>query len=736
MPFSSSSSGFFRKIPLSVKVPIYVTFAAVLSLGGATLFGLAVAHKSAENQIISEFTSIRADQIQDIEQEIDGLRSLVSVLAQTGMIVEFINSTSENREDGFVTQNIDVIVEAYDLDNLYLVDSEARLVFAQNGGATVGQKLTQGALANAVSVALSPDSGRDNIGFGYVLTRRPAGVDDGRLLISKAVQGEGGDLRGALALELPLDEFAEALEKLGSFEESSYAFIIGTDGNLALATEKALAAKPDKLLRDVDFLQLIKGQREGSLIVEDQSGHQKIVAYGRFVLFGEEFISVAVSDYFVALGFMADLQLLMALGALASSVFVGVVTVLIIRSNLGGILAMNKAIREIAASKDFGRRVGYDRDDEVGQASKAVDDILESIENTLSDIYRSSTKTDEMASYLAQSAGSTAASAETMAAAIEELGASVEQSESQAQSNAQFSKETETLIADIKNSAKSGVGVVNEMVGAMDQINASFEEISKIIRVIDEIAFQTNLLALNAAVEAARAGQQGKGFAVVAQEVRNLAGRSSKAVEETAVLIERSAHRVKQGQEVSSRTKSAFDSIDAKIERATGIVSNIRSNSFEQAEGIRQIGQGMNDISIETHASTERAENLSRIAEDMLEAAEQVRLKIAELGMAITHVEDEVTDDALPDTFEYDPVAYFEDRVEQDEAVRAQPSFSEPEVTPTADLPVTYEEPITVEEPDEDSSEKIAHLSVPRRNSDANSRKDQVDLDSRGIGDF
>ena len=110
------------------------------------------------------------------------------------------------------------------------------------------------------------------------------------------------------------------------------------------------------------------------------------------------------------------------------------------------------------------------------------------------------------------------------------------------------------------------------MVDSMDRIKQSSADIAKIIKVIDEIAFQTNLLALNAAVEAARAGQHGRGFAVVAAEVRNLAGRSAKAAQETSELIVGSSKRVEAGVEVSNQAREAFDKIADDIAQVTDLV--------------------------------------------------------------------------------------------------------------------------------------------------------------------
>jgi methyl-accepting chemotaxis protein/methyl-accepting chemotaxis protein-1 (serine sensor receptor) len=235
------------------------------------------------------------------------------------------------------------------------------------------------------------------------------------------------------------------------------------------------------------------------------------------------------------------------------------------------------------------------------------------------------------ASQLAQAAAQVASSSMAFsqsssenAAALEETSASVEEISSMAQRNTENSGRAAGLVShSVTQFAETNVAL-DQMVGAMDEINASSKKISKIIKVIDEIAFQTNILALNAAVEAARAGESGMGFAVVADEVRNLAQRSAKAAQDTASLIEESMSKSESGKSRVDTVAKAIRAVTGEAAQVKTLVDEVSVGSREQATGLGQIGRAVTQM--------ERAgQTTAATAEEGAAAAEQLTAQAATL---------------------------------------------------------------------------------------------------------
>jgi len=210
------------------------------------------------------------------------------------------------------------------------------------------------------------------------------------------------------------------------------------------------------------------------------------------------------------------------------------------------------------------------------------------------------------------------------AASLEEISSSLNEMSSQTKLNAENANQVNTLSSEARNAAEEGNSQMERMVTAMAEINTAGQNINKIIKVIDEIAFQTNLLALNAAVEAARAGQHGKGFAVVAEEVRNLAARSAKAASETGELIAGTVDKTQNGVEIANQTAKSLEKIYGGVSKVSDLAEDIATASNEQASGIGQINQGLGQIDRVIQQNTATAEESASAAEELSSQAAEL----------------------------------------------------------------------------------------------------------------
>lgn len=219
------------------------------------------------------------------------------------------------------------------------------------------------------------------------------------------------------------------------------------------------------------------------------------------------------------------------------------------------------------------------------------------------------------------------------ASAIQQLTASISEIAGQTKDNALNADHANKLATSAKEYSIKGNEQMKRMVDSMADINESSSSISRIIKVIDDIAFQTNILALNAAVEAARAGIHGKGFAVVAEEVRNLAARSSTAANETTALIEGSVIKVQTGTKIANETAEALKEIEGSVEKTANLVIEIAKASNEQATGIHQINKGIEQVASVVQNNSATAEESAAASEELSSQADLLKQMVLRFNL-------------------------------------------------------------------------------------------------------
>lgn len=463
-----------------------------------------------------------------------------------------------------------------------------------------------------------------------------------------------GQIFGALSGDLYLDNLIEDVLKtqIGGF---GYAFMLNSAGESVI--------HPNKEQINTSLSDVLKDN--GKVWSQIKNGDKKIISY---TFNGEKKMLYAAHiptlDWYLAItaseaDIYAPLQKqLWTTGTLALiSLIIGLAIIWYLVHDFTTPLKKTVEIMEKIGTGDISQRLNLKRKDEFGEMARSIDAHVDHLEqgvvaslqklsqgdisfcaeptcsedvvgtalsqtitglnDLITTVHRSGEQISVGSSQVAETSQELSQGATQQASALEEISSSMQQIGSQVQHNANNAANASELANETKSAAEKGNASMESMMTAMEEINQSGMNISKIIKVIDEIAFQTNLLALNAAVEAARAGQHGKGFAVVAEEVRNLAARSAKAAQETTELIEGSVRKADNGVQIAITTAEALREITDSATKVTDLVNEIAAASKEQADGVSQISQGLGQIDQVTQKNTARAEEGAATAEEL-----------------------------------------------------------------------------------------------------------------------
>lgn len=263
--------------------------------------------------------------------------------------------------------------------------------------------------------------------------------------------------------------------------------------------------------------------------------------------------------------------------------------------------------------------------------------IISSLNATLGQINESSEQVASSSDQVASGAQALSQGATEQASAVEELASTIELINEHVKDNTANAEQASKRAKEAGDEVAVSNSHMQEMMTAISEISTKSNEIGKIIKTVEDIAFQTNILALNAAVEAARAGVAGKGFAVVADEVRNLASKSGEAVKNTTAMIEESIKAVENGIKIADETAQSMEKIVDTTKEVTAIVNKITEASKEQAQSIGQVTQGIDQIAsvVQTNSATAEesaaaSEQLSSEAQSMQTLVEKFHLKKSE----------------------------------------------------------------------------------------------------------
>lgn len=292
---------------------------------------------------------------------------------------------------------------------------------------------------------------------------------------------------------------------------------------------------------------------------------------------------------------------------------------------LNGAISETSHCLAAAADGDLTQTIDREYKGDFEELRNSVNHIIISLNNTIDQINMSANQVANGSEQVSSGAQALAQGATEQSSSVEELVATIEDISTKIQSSAENSVDAKNKISSVSEDIQNCNVQMQNMLAAMNDINISSNEIGKIIKTIEDIAFQTNILALNAAVEAARAGSAGKGFAVVADEVRNLANKSAEAAKDTTSLIESSISYVENGSKIANETGTIMYSIVENTRIVSESIDAISENAVSQAQAIVQVQQGIDQISSVVHSNSATAEESAAASEELSAQSEGLK---------------------------------------------------------------------------------------------------------------
>jgi methyl-accepting chemotaxis protein-2 (aspartate sensor receptor) len=436
-----------------------------------------------------------------------------------------------------------------------------------------------------------------------------------------------------------LDSLAKVMQTRRPFETGA-VYALDTSPGVRQGMLIGLADKPGDLQSVVEkdkyaagFLKrLIQGTETGSFdaswtpYMKPGETAPNRVAFAKSSAWDWVVVSEAPVDQVMA-GARSNLIMLWAASGLAVAALLGAVLWLAQRLVARPVRALTASLTRLADG-DLSHAFEAQSEDELGRLTKDVESFRRKLLSTLSMVRANAENVASASSQIAMGNQDLSRRTEVQASALQQTAATMDELSSTVQNNADSAKQANQLAQGAVAVAAHGGDVVGKVVATMQGINESSQKIGEIISVIDGIAFQTNILALNAAVEAARAGEHGRGFAVVASEVRSLAQRSAGAAKEIKSLIEGSVEQVQQGAALAEQAGRTTGEIVVSSRRVSDIVAAIASASAEQSDGVRQVGEAVNQMDQATQQN-------AALVEESAAAAESLKVQALQLVQAV-----------------------------------------------------------------------------------------------------
>jgi len=597
---------------LSLKFKLITIFILIglIPFGVIALISWNNSKTAIEEQVIDKLQAVQQIKTNQLSSFFDERKGDITVLSENLTLINSLKAYEEGFEQGGINSQawktandvygefLELYVNEYNYYDLFLINPTGDVVYTVSKEGDFGENVLTGTLRNT-PLAEAFDQAARNTAITdfqwYSISEEPAAF------ISKSVIDQDRKTIGVLVYQISLESINAIMQERSGMGETGETYLVGedklmrSDSFLDPQNHSVVASfkNPSTGSVNTEAVRRALSGQSGVDIIKDYNGNPVLSAYNPIQVDGFTWVILSEQDESEAFASVDQLTMLILIISIVT-----VVLILII-----AFLFANSIERPI---------------------SKIVDNLFDSADQVASASEELSSASQQLAEGSSEQASS-----------LEETSATLDESNSMLQQTADNTSKATEISQVASKASEKGSTQMKEMMNSMQQIKDSSGELSKIIKVIDDIAFQTNLLSLNAAVEAARAGEAGAGFAVVAEEVRNLAQRSAKAAQDTTEIIEKNVKMSTSGVNVAQKVQEALQEINTQSNELSNLIDQINVASKEQSQGIGQINQAMSQMEQVTQQNAANAEETASSSEEMSAQAETLNDIVVRLNALI-----------------------------------------------------------------------------------------------------
>lgn len=533
--------------------------------------------------------------------------------------------------------------------DIFLVDLQGQVVYTVFKELDFATSLRSGGhagtgLAEACLGALQIDHGTV---LATDMKRYPASYEAPAAFAAAPVFS-GGQRLGVVAVQLPLDQMIKSvMSQRGGLGATGEAYLVGSDHLMRSDSFRdperhcvvASLANPEQGKVDGEVVQRALAGTDLVTTTTNYAARPVVGAYGPFAFFGHRWSICVEQEFDEAVAAATDLGAQGARRQLQFSWLVGglcaVMALLVVFAAVLFARSLTRPMSEGAtvlgqvATGDLRQRVTVRSSDEIGAMGTSINTALDALGSTLSSANSTVIQVDVAAGDLLTTSQCLAKAASETAACLQEMRESTRSIEQLGRDCTKKSSDANELAGAVQAHIQSGRTQTAAMTQAMQQAQSAAEDVTRLMKSIDQIAFQTNLLALNAAVEAARAGDSGKGFAVVAEEVRALAQRVGEAARETNTVVQRSTERTAAGAQAARQVDESLGAIQVSAEKVTTLLGGVLELIQQQVANLERVGRGVATVDEMTQTNSAAAEELSASVATTRERTQELRESLA-----------------------------------------------------------------------------------------------------------